>query len=160
MKFIDKQGRLFGRVSVIDLLVILVVVVLAAVLCLRKSALEHTSPTSSIVYCLRLSGIRDEMVNCWQVGDQVFDEDSGIVIGVISAIDVQPCEASAPLADGTYVTSTVDGRKDMTLTLSAEGFVSNGRTYVDRTYEINVNSTRTLSTKYADFDCIITEIQS
>jgi hypothetical protein len=160
VKFIDKQGRLFGRVSVIDLLVILVVVALASVLCLRKTALDHTSPTSPIVYSLRLSGIREETVDCWQVGDQVFDEDSGIVIGVITAIDVQPAETSALLADGTYVTSTVDGRNDLCLTLSAEGLVSGGRAYVDRTYEINVNSTRTLSTKYADFECIITEIQT
>jgi hypothetical protein len=161
MKIIDRQGRLFGKLSVIDLLVLLVVVILAASLYLKRNVMEHTSPTASIVYEVKISGIREDMLDNWQVGDEVYDtdNDSGSAIGVITQIRSEPSQSSAALADGTYATYTMEGRQDVYLTLSADGLVSNGRTYVNRTYEINVNSSRSAYTKYANFECIITEIQ-
>jgi hypothetical protein len=164
MKIIDRQGRLFGKLSLIDLLVIAVVVILAAALYLKRNVTEYTSPTSpttSIVYEVKIPSVREEMLDCWQVGDKVYDtdNDSGSAIGTITEVRLEPYQNSTTLTDGTYATYTIEGRRDVYLTLSADGLVSNGRYYVNRTYEINVNSYRNAYTKYADFECIITEIQ-
>ena len=53
----------------------------------------------------------------------------------------------------------MEGRNDVYLTLSADGLESNGRYYVNRTYEVSVNSYRNIYTKYVTCECIITEIQ-
>ena len=163
MKSIDRQGRLVGKLSIIDLLVIAVVVILAVALYMKRNVMEHTSPatpTVPIVYEVKIPSVRDEIVPAYQVGDKVYDKDndSGNAIGVITDIRLEPYQNSATFTDGTYNVSEVEGRKDVYLTLSADGLISNGRYYVNRTYEINVNSYRNAYTKYVEFDCLITEI--
>jgi hypothetical protein len=159
MKIIDKQGRLFGKLSVIDLLVIVIVVVLAVSVYLKRNVKDHTAATTPIVYQVKVSGIRDDMLDNWQVGDQMYDADNDSAMGVITEIRTEPSQSTATRIDGTYSTDTIEGRKDVYLTLSADGLVSNGRYYVDRSYEISVNSNRSVYTKYAGFECMITEIQ-
>lgn len=165
MKIIDKQGRLFGKLSIIDLLVILIVVVLAAAFYLKRNVKEHTSPvtpTTSITYEIKIPGVRDEILSEFQVGDQVYDtdNDSGNAIGTIREIRVEPYRLNATLTDGSYTVGEVEGRNDVYLTLEGSGLISGGRYYVNRTYEINVNSYRNIYTKYVDCECIITEILS
>ena len=43
MKLMDKNGRLFGKISVIDVVVVLVVLVMAAALYVKNTSLSHTS---------------------------------------------------------------------------------------------------------------------
>ena len=43
MKLMDKNGRLFGKISVIDVVVVLVVLVMAAALHVKNTSLSHTS---------------------------------------------------------------------------------------------------------------------
>ena len=164
MKIIDKQGRLFGKISVIDLIVIAVVVILAAALYMKRNVMEHTSPsvpTTGIVYEVRVPSVRDELLDEFQVGDKVYDKDndSGNAIGTIIDIRVEPNRQPASFADGSYQVAEVEGRNDVYLTLSADGLESNGRYYVNRTYEVSVNSYRNIYTKYVTCECIITEIQ-
>ena len=46
MKIIDRNGRLFGKISVIDLLVIAVVAVMAVALYVKTNQKEITSTTT------------------------------------------------------------------------------------------------------------------
>ena len=48
MKIIDKNGRLFGKISVIDVLVILVVAVMAFALYVKNNSLSVTSTSGSV----------------------------------------------------------------------------------------------------------------
>lgn len=164
MKIIDKQGRLFGKVSVIDLVVIAVVVILAAALYLKQTQKVHvspTTPTTGIVYEVKIPSVREEALDAFQVGDRVYDQDndSGNAIGTITEVRLEPYRASTTTTDGSYHIYEVEGRKDVYLTLTAEGLVSNGRYYVNRTYEVSVNSYRNIYTKYIQCECIVTEIQ-
>ncbi len=165
MKIIDRQGRLFGKLSVIDLLVIAIVVVLAAAFYLKRNVKEHTSPTTpttSITYEVKIPGVREELVEQFTVGDAVYDQDndSGNAIGTITEIRVEPYVLNATLTDGSYTTAEVEGRSDVYLTLEGSGLISGGRYYVNRTYEINANSYRYIYTKYVKCECVITEILS
>lgn len=164
-KIVDRQGRLFGKISIIDLLVILVVVVLAVALYMKRNVMEHTSPaapTTSIVYEIKIPGVRNDTLEMYQVGDQVYDtdNDSGNAIGTITEIRTAPYQIGATYADGTYNYPEVEGRSDVYLTLEGQGLISDGRYYVNRTYEINVNSYRNIYTKYVTTECVITEIFS
>ena len=61
MKLIDHNGRLFGKISVIDVLVLAVVVVLAAALYF-KSNQTHTGTSvtnNEITYQVLASGVRN-----------------------------------------------------------------------------------------------------
>ncbi len=164
-KIMDRQGRLFGKISIIDLLVILVVVVLAVALYMKRNVMEHTSPvtpTTSIVYEVKIPGVRNDILEMYQIGDEVYDTDnnSGSPIGTITDIRTEPYQIGATYTDGTYNYPEVEGRSDVYLTLEGQGLITDGRYYVNRTYEVNVNSYRNIHTKYVVTECVITEILS
>ena len=86
MKVIDNNGRLFGKISVIDVLAILVVLALGAALYV-KSNQPHTGvsvPTQTITYQVRVDGAPEYLQNSIHVGDAVYDlsyESGGAPLG-------------------------------------------------------------------------------
>ena len=76
MKIIDHNGRLFGKISVIDLLVVAVVVVMAAALHF-KSGQTHTGVTVTeqpITFQIRARGVRSYVVDAIHMGDGLYDQ--------------------------------------------------------------------------------------
>ena len=94
MKIIDRNGRLFGKISVIDLLVVAVVVVLAAALYFKNNQ-AHTGTTvteENITFQIRARGVYDYVADAIQVGDGLYDKDyasGGKAIGRITDIQVE-----------------------------------------------------------------------
>lgn len=163
MKIIDKQGRLFGKVSVIDLLVVVAAIVLALGFYTKNHGKEYTAtatPSVGITYEISLHSIREESVDMFRVGDEVFDEDNENVgcIGTISAVRVEPGTITRWDGSGQMKSYTAEHLRTVVLTIEAEGMVSQGRIYVNRSYEINKNSGRTIYTKYATGNGMIVEI--
>ena len=159
-KIIDKQGRLFGKISIIDVFVVLIVLILGAALYVKFGVLDITSQSTGstpITYSVTTFGIREATVNDLAVGDLLFDADNniGTSIGKITAIDIVPATEAVRLTDGTYVMGTVQDRFDVTLTLEASGMINNGKYYVNKVYEVNANSVRTFYTKYAEFTATV-----
>ncbi len=163
-KIVDENGRLFGKISVIDLFVILLVVVIGIALYVKYNVLDVTSTgaqTQPITYTVVINGVRDYTVNALKIGDKVYDKDSsGNSVGTITDISVADARAISEKADGTSVLGYVENCYDVTLTIQADGLVSGGRTLVNRTYELNANSQRVFITKFAAFTITITGISA
>lgn len=160
MKIIDKNGRLFGKISVIDLLVIAVVAVIAAAVYVKNNAVPTGSGTvreQKIVFQIKAAGLEDYLTDAVRVGDKVYDANyssgSGPV-GEITRVEVlndpglQLCE---DMLDGTLPVIQVEGTVDLLITVEGAG-VSDGRSYtINRVYEVGVNSSRTYRTNRATF---------
>ncbi len=162
-KIIDEHGRVFGKVSIIDFFVVLIVVVIGAALYVKYNVLEVTSvgaKTDTIIYTVTLNGTRDYSVNAFQIGDTLYDKNGsgGNAIGSITNIEVTDAKKTAATLDGTTVIGSYVGRYDIILTLTATGTIGDGRYLVNRTYEINVNSVRNLYTKFCQFEATISGI--
>ena len=120
MKLIDRDGRLFGKISVIDVIVLAVVVVLVAAV-FTKTRMPQTGATVStvpVVYTMRVQNQPEYMLDAIQVGDQLFDEarSTGGSLGTITDVQV---------SDGTYQASLNDGTVAM---VPAEWYCSIGCT--------------------------------
>lgn len=162
-KIIDEKGRVFGRISIIDFIVIAIVLVLGIALYIKFNVLEVTSnsaETTKITYELKISGIRDFTIESIQAGDILFDltNDNGNSIGTIVSVVSEPAQAACERIDGTYIIGNVEGRYDLTLTIEANGLANSGRYFINKTYEINANSIRLFYTKYCTFSATIMEI--
>ena len=95
MKLMDKNGRLFGKISVIDVVVVLVVLVMAAALYVKNTSLSHTSTrvtNTPITYQVTAYNVRQYVADAIQEGDLVYDQDysTGGTLGAIQSIEVQP----------------------------------------------------------------------
>lgn len=164
MKLIDRNGRLFGKVSVIDLIVVAVVLVLAVALNMKNNHLSHTSTSVTndpITYQVLVSGARNYVADAVREGDLMFDQDrsSGGTLGKILSIEVLPGAKMAELNDGTVEVIPAEDCVNLLLTVQGEGIVSDGRVLLNRIYDLGVNSARNFYTKYAQFTGTVTDIQ-
>jgi archaellum component FlaF (FlaF/FlaG flagellin family) len=162
-KIIDEYGRVFGKVSVIDFLVVLIVLVFGAALYVKYNVLEVTSvagKTDTITYAITIYGAREFTAKGIQIGDAIYDKSGsgGHSVGTITGKTVTDAKKIQALTNGTIVYGNYEGRYDITLTITASGAVTDGRYLVNKTYEVNTNSIRIFYTKYSTFEATITEI--
>ena len=166
MKIIDRNGRLFGKISVIVLLVVAVVVVLAAALYFKNNQ-AHTGTTvteENITFQIRARGVYDYVADAIQVGDGLYDKDyasGGKAIGRITDIQVErdPGKKLAlEVNDGTAGLIEADETVDLLITLEGRGLVDGKRYSINRVYALGVNSSRTYYTKQAQFIGTVAEI--
>ena len=150
-KIIDDRGRLFGLISFIDVIVAVVVIVLALAVFVKFRTGDGslmTANTDDITFSVKIYSIRETNVNHLRVGDRVYLTDLDSYVGTIVDVVVEDAYTIEPILDGTYVKGRIHERYDVTLYISAQCSASNGRYYIDRTHELNMNSQVWLNTKY------------
>ncbi len=151
-KLIDERGRILGKVSVIDILVVLAALALLAVAWFRffsgDEVLGRFSEKETFIYVLRVDGVRDYTLNAVKEGDVLYDNDNDTVLGTVTKVEYEPAERYYSTVDGRYVMNYQPERFDMFLTVEAEGIVKDGLCYASRTYEINRNREVYYHTKY------------
>jgi len=162
MKMIDKDGRLFGKISVIDVLVVLVVVVLAVALNL-KGELTPTStsvPNTPIYFEVLTEAIPNYVGDNIRVGDVLFDKDqsTGGAIGVITSVERLPGMRSVNMTDGTMTMVDVEDFCIMRIQVESSGLIDRGKYNINKIYNLGVNASRNFYSKYAIFKIFVVEI--
>ena len=163
MKIMDKNGRLFGKISIIDVLALLIVAVLAVSLLYKKNQV-HTGSTVTdmpITFQLRIYGEYTYVADAIRVGDNLYDQNnrSNGPLGEITNIEVLgEGRRRAVLDDGSDAMIPMDNGVELLLTVRGEGILSNGRYLLNRVYNLGVNTSRDYYTPYAQFNGSITAI--
>ncbi|MCL2573382.1 MAG: DUF4330 domain-containing protein [Defluviitaleaceae bacterium] len=151
----DKNGKLFGKISIVDLIVLLLVLAVAA-----GSVWRFTSPSAAlnqdnatIDFTIRIDGVRDFTLENYNLenypnGMRIYDRQAGQFIGHIRYVRYTDFYESHPLHDGTIVWAAVPGRVTLYLDIVANGRVTPTAVFVEGTYEIGVGSLRYINTKY------------
>ena len=159
MKVIDRNGRLFGRISIIDVLVVAVVVVMAAALYF-KGQQAHTGTAVEeqvITFQIRARGINNYVADAILVGDGLYDQDyssGGRAIGEITDIQVERTpgmKLAETLGDGTAGLVEADDTVDLLITVRGKGLATEKSYFINRVYGLGINSSRSYCTKRADF---------
>lgn len=163
-KPIDKNGRLFGLISVIDVVVLLAVVAICGAVYMKTNVLETTSTAFqdvAIEATFEVRMVPDYVAEAVEIGDAVFDKDhaTGGAIGYITSIEITEPRTIEEINDGSL--EFVGSNKDvnMIITMEGKGSVSNGRYSFNRIYELGVNAARNFQTKYASITGYVSSIQ-
>ncbi len=161
MKWINNKGKLFGKINIIDLCVILLIIALIGGAYYKFRGLEKTSTTAMmepIQYTVQVKKIREYIFQNVKEGDLLFDKTSGNCIGTITAVDAAPAKEAVLCIDGTYKMGEVDNRVDVVFTVEGEGVVSDEGCFINKTYELVSGSERKFMTKYFECDGNIKDI--
>ena len=168
--FIDRNGRIFGLISVVDLLVLVFLVLAGVSLYLKANVLDTTdtvqqgqdpSSMDTISVQVLVSNVPDYVADALAVGDQVYDQgnfDAG-VLGTIADIQISDSSYVATLSSG--LRAVVAGAEDycnILLTLECPYTEVNGFTMVNGNYPLGVNAARTFFTKYTSFGGTVTQV--
>ena len=150
-KFIDENGRIFGTISAIDVLVILVVLVLATAIYLKFNVKEATITDAGeeIEFEVFVNYVRESAYDSVRIGDEIYSD--ATLIGTITGIEIEPTAINMQCADGSIKQITNPARCDVTLTIKAP-CTENGGTYYTANYiPLNYYSEIYLNTKYNTF---------
>lgn len=146
---IDKKGKLFGKVSIIDLLI--VVVVIAAILGVlykfnQSSTVTPFSDKDKIEVKLQTDDVEKFAIDAIEIGDTVKDWNSGVVLGKL--VDFKVGESKLEYYDdqGQVVLSSRDDHVSVELFVEGEGIYSESGTtsfgsnsyFINRSMEIAV----------------------
>ena len=120
----DRDGRLFGKISIVDVIVLLVVAAMVAAVYVKthKPQTGSNVGTTTVVYQMELENQPEYMLDAIQVGDQMFDKErsTGGSLGTITDIQVSDGTYEAKLDDGTYEIVPAQGRYNLLLTIEGQ----------------------------------------
>lgn len=121
MALLDDRGRLFGKVNVIDLLVLVLLAALVVFVFARfdkTAAANGTIRTTFVIEKLRETSVRQ-----FQMGDGIYD-DSGLYLGKVTQRTEVPTVTDVPTATGDLNPAESRLTKDLTLEVTGRGHVS------------------------------------
>ena len=128
-KLIDEKGRLFGKISLIDLIVILAVpaLILGFVYNRRQQSVQDIIRADAPLFITFVAeGVRPFTVDAVTVGDVIFRRDEAShPIGTIVHVDVDTHYVAQPTTDGTVLRAPVEGFYNLYITIEGQGSITN-----------------------------------
>jgi len=100
-RFLDERGRIFGKVNVVDLLVLLVIIAVAAFAVVRFTGATAESVPLKVTYTVEevRQATVDAIVGAVEVNGTVRD-DGGTVLGKVVEVGAKPTQVEYPTAEG------------------------------------------------------------
>jgi len=122
---IDKDGKVGGKINLIDLIIILVIVAAGVFLFYRSTrTVEKTSEAVPVKLTLFAENTFEHVLDQVKEGDPVWDYSSNIELGTLESYTYHPF--TGLIADGTggLVDVPVEGKYQANLVINAEGVIS------------------------------------
>ena len=149
---IDKNGKIGGKISIIDVFAIIIVVVAVLGISIRyfsspsKSARERVK----LSYVVEIEGVRKYTVDAMCKKGIVVDAKQKCKIGEITDVTYEPQTIEQFDADGNILYPEVPNKYTIRITVLSEGKESENGYYVGNDTVLSVGSTISLATKYAN----------
>ncbi len=123
MKIIDSNGRLFGKINLIDLIIIVAVVVLSVATVVKfRTSDSYLSKGRTLEYTMLVENVRQATVDAiGQKTEGLIDYESKKEIGDIVDYEVMGASEIELMSDGTYKDVKYKDKFDILLTVRVQG---------------------------------------
>ena len=123
MKIIDEKGKFFGKINIIDLLIVVVIFALAMATFVKfRTSDEYMSKDTVIEYTLLVENVRMPTVDALQEkADGIIDYETKKEIGDIVNTEISGASELELMTDGTYKEVKFKDKYDVLLTLQTKG---------------------------------------
>ena len=154
-KMFDEKGRLFGKINIIDLLVIVLIVIVAVVLAVKFLGPGNGLSAGqgvTVTYTVEVDGVKPEVyenIQQYIPGDKLMASGE-ILDGRILAVTAEPhtLNASITTQDGALIVPLDAGLLDLTFTIESK--VSNTITSEVGTQEVRVGKTHIVKSVHVE----------
>lgn len=115
---IDQKGKLFGKINIIDLAIVIVIVAVIGILGFKFLAPSQSGGDAQGIcevkfYIEEVSDFVSEKVN---VGDKLMDESKNVSLGVVTNVELFDAVSYGTDAEGKWVKSSKPDYKSMIIT--------------------------------------------
>ena len=163
MKLVDERGKLFGKLNIIDLLVILLLIVAVALIgwkVTRKDGASNASRTI-LTYTVEVEGVDQEVYEGIKayvpgesgIGDQLM-ANGEMVDAYVTNVTAAPHEGGLTMTDvnGTTMTFPVEGDDTLDLTFTIQANVVNSVTNEVGTQEVQIGKSHIVKTVHFELN--------
>ncbi len=158
--FIDSKGRLFGKINIIDLAVVLLVGLLIAGGVYKFSNMQNvsTEDQKQISVKIEIEGEKQGLVDAIKAGDTLFDSVRGTEFGKITGKTIKPHQEMVINKDGTVEYKEIPGSFDGEIEIDAMAIVDSEGVLV-ATKAIYIGSEIRLKSSLYVFTCKVIDIK-
>lgn len=161
---IDNKGKLFGKINIVDIAVILIVILAIAVTYFKFNVSEHSDVTEykgKVTYTIQARNLRNFTVDAVDIGEKLYDNSSEKFAGIIVDKKVTQAYEYLTRADGTIVKAELPERYNLELTVESSGLVKDGMIAIESGKTLHLNQTNAFYTQriQTDFETINVEIE-
>lgn len=160
---LDKKGKLFGKVSIVDIAILLLVVALAVIFVVRvvKPVNVFSSKAVKCEYTVTVKNIRIESVDALKksIGQPVLDSQKAKMGKVKEVAEIRPAEGFLQKTDGTMVKSDQPDRFDVDILIEADATKANSGVLIEGKKEISKGSSISLEMPGIGVESQITKIE-
>ena len=161
---IDNSGRLFGKISLLDIFIILAAAALFIGFLynqISEQAGVFTAPTEVFYVTFESNGLRPVNIASIDVGDRVFRLFENSPFGTVAYIDtVEPATYLLARSDGTAVHAVMEGRYRLVYTVRVLGNITSIGYFVNGNDHVAVGSIIVIVSNRAYFpESVITQIR-
>lgn len=156
-----ETGKLFGKISIVDIGVVLLVLLLAAGILLRFSGAQDmpVSDGEPLECVVLVQNVRSFTVDALRRGGPVYDRSSKQYVGEVTGISPEPGKTMLLLTDGTYHEVETENRYNVYVTISFTGKAGDGGYYTDANKQLTVGSSIGMDGKYFQCDGTIKQVR-
>lgn len=156
----DKNGKIFGKINIIDLAAILIVILAIVGITIRFTSIaaENVNKKSSFSYVVEIEDIRMYSVNALNKMGLATDK-QGNVIGEITNVEYDKMQSQRVNENGEPVKVFKPERYVAKVTLQSEGKDTDSGYFVGENTELSVGSSLTMYTKYSNCSGKIVKVE-
>lgn len=147
---LDKNGKIGGKVSIIDIGVILVVLIVIVGIFVRfgNSMTTAVQSNEKFEFVVKVTGVRDYTIDALNKKGKITDRKSEMDLGEIKNVEIVPTEFQSTTASGEIVLTDLPDRYTCFVTIVATGKESADSYIMDDTSELSVGRTIDINSKY------------
>lgn len=127
MGLIDSKGRLFGKINIVDLLIVLLIISIAGgiYLVFFGGSDKQVVETRKVVYDFEITNVNMEFIDAITPGDPIRDSTRGNELGtVVSKTSRNATMLNEDLINGRYVIADVPDAYDVVITIEAKANIT------------------------------------
>lgn len=140
MGLIDEKGRFFGKISIIDIVIVLAIVVLAVGFIYNRTG-QHVRQIimadEPLYVTFLVEGVRRFSVDAVQEGDVFFRQHERVPLGTVARIETSPAHDIMVRTDGTAVFAPIEDRYNLYITLACVGSVTDTGFFINGTLQVS-----------------------
>lgn len=121
--FVDEKGKLFGKINLLDLFLLIAILAIIAVAGLYFMNHTKSVETLPVTYIIEIQNKEEAFFDHIHEGEAVTDTITGVSVGVISGFNKEPAQVITP-AGNELIAVSPEGRCDGYVQITVDATIS------------------------------------
>ena len=162
MKIIDKNGKLFGKISILDIIIVACIVFVAVIFIMNKGGKVAVpiGADSSVEYTVKFKAynVYKGERSPFNVGDGLYSN-NGEYIGEITAVEEKATVSKIKLQNGNYTDFESPICVDYFITIEGSGTSSEKGTFAEGTFALYPNNSVMVNSKSFAGNAVVLSVE-